>query len=278
MADTRVRNTWLMASVIALVGALTTDCTPQGYPACRQDQDCKSALLETCIDGTCQNCTTNEDCDGMAPLGQEPFVCLQFRCQPEGGELAGGGFGPGEPCTERGQCSQDLACKGGVCSNCFEDIDCEPLTCNLGSGRCAPPGLCENDDQCPMDEICDGGMCVFGELGDGGDGGPCGLRAVFFAFDSDSLTSETEQELTSLAGCMKSESRTVYLEAHADNRGTEEYNILLTERRGTRVRRYLLDQGVDGEFLRVIAKGSLEATGVDEQSRAIDRRVQIVWQ
>jgi peptidoglycan-associated lipoprotein len=128
-----------------------------------------------------------------------------------------------------------------------------------------------------MDEICDGGMCVFsGDLGEEG-GGPCGLDAVYFAFDSDKLTPKGQEALQSAAECMKSEARLVYLEAHADNVGTEEYNILLTERRGTTVKGYLENLGVVADNMQVIAKGSMEASGMDEPSRAKDRRVQFIW-
>jgi len=272
MVDRSIRNLWLVATLMTLGGTLT-GC-PGNYPACRQDQDCKSGLSETCIDGNCQNCVTDLDCEGMAPAGQEPFLCQNFRCQSE--QLAfASDLEPGAPCTERSQCSQQLACREGICSSCFDEVDCGGLPCDAGTGRCAPPTICVDETTCLMDEICDNGACVSSNLDI--TTGPCGLRAVFFAFDSDSLTSEAEQELSTFASCLKSESRSVYLEAHADNRGTEEYNIMLTERRGTEVRSYLLGQGINGDSLQVIAKGSLEATGVDEQSRAGDRRVELVW-
>jgi peptidoglycan-associated lipoprotein len=151
------------------------------------------------------------------------------------------------------------------------------VACNLDTGRCAPEGQCEHDEQCAMDEICSGGVCVFsGDAGDA-DGGPCGLAAVFFAFDSDVLTPKAEQELEALASCMVEQSKQVLLEAHADNRGTEEYNILLTERRGRSVMGFLTERGVPAGNLQVIAKGSLEATGMDESARSKDRRVQFIW-
>jgi peptidoglycan-associated lipoprotein len=128
-----------------------------------------------------------------------------------------------------------------------------------------------------MDEICDGGMCVFsGNLGEEG-GGPCNLAAVYFAFDSDVLTPKTQEELTAVAPCLTEQNRQVYLEAHADNRGTEEYNILLTERRGNQVRSFLSEKGVSAEQMQVIAKGSLESTGSDETSRSKERRVSFIW-
>jgi peptidoglycan-associated lipoprotein len=37
----------------------------------------------------------------------------------------------------------------------------------------------------------------------------------------------------------------VILEAHADSRGTEEYNIMLTDKRGNNVKEFLQQLGVD---------------------------------
>ena len=129
-----------------------------------------------------------------------------------------------------------------------------------------------------MDEICDGGMCVFSGIPEGGGNNPCGIDAIYFGFDSPKLTPETEENLKSAAQCIADQGRLVYLESHADPRGTEEYNILLTDRRGQAVKKFLQDLGVPPENMQVISKGSLEARGTDEQSYADDRRVEFVWQ
>jgi peptidoglycan-associated lipoprotein len=239
-------------SALLLLGGLTAlaACKPK-YPNCKKDDDCKAELGESCVGGTCQ-----------VP-GAE-------------GTPTGGGE-EGDPCTQRTDCFGGLACKQGACAWCSDDIDCAPSSCNLDTGRCSPEGACQTDQDCPMDEICDGGMCLFsGNLGDD-SGGPCGLAAVYFAFDSEVLTPKTEEELSAVAECMVQQDRRVFLEAHADNRGTEEYNILLTERRGNVVKGFLTERGVSGENLQVIAKGSLEAIGNDEPTRAKERRVQFIW-
>ena len=88
---------------------------------------------------------------------------------------------------------------------------------------------------------------------------------------------EALEELGGVAGCIASQGRELILEAHADDRGTVEYNILLTERRGRKVQQLLVDGGVPVELLKVLAKGSLEATGRDESGRSRDRRVAFIW-
>lgn len=275
MAKIFSRNLWLLA-----IPLLAFVACKKEYPQCRKDKDCNAELGETCVDKTCQNCKTDEECVDKTPEGEATYTCVEFRCQgADGGDgIDGAGGGEeGDPCTQRTDCYGGLSCKGGACSLCSEDLDCSPVACNLDTGRCAPEGQCEVDDQCAMDEICDGGMCIFsGDVGNN-DGGPCGLAAIYFAFDSDAITPKADEELTNLATCMVEQGKQVYLEAHADNRGTEEYNILLTERRGRSVLQFLVDKGVEQGNLQVIAKGSLEASGQDEAGRSQDRRVQFTW-
>ncbi|MCH9680156.1 MAG: OmpA family protein, partial [Deltaproteobacteria bacterium] len=197
----------------------------------------------------------------------------------EAAAAAAGGGGVGEmgsPCAQTIECVGGLVCTAGSCAGCTDDIECSPSTCNFDTGRCAAAGQCATDDQCPMDEICDGGMCIFSGGGDI-NGGPCELAAVYFAFDSDSLTPKSQEELTAASSCIAEQGMEVILEAHADGVGTEEYNIMLTERRGSSVRTFLVDQGVSADLLRVLAKGSLEASGSNESERAQDRRVQLIW-
>jgi len=275
-----------MRSLAALVGlgalVLAAGLGPVScakYPSCKKNADCKAEAGEVCVDKTCQNCATDADCVARTPPGEAPYICNALRCTPPGAVgTAGAGQGEeGSPCTGAEQCVGGLTCRQGVCSLCTDDLECPSGSCNLDSGRCAPAGPCQSDDQCAMDEICDGGRCVFsGDLGDEG-GGPCGLAAIYFAFDSDELTPQAQQDLTGVAECITGQGTEVYLEAHADDRGTEEYNILLTERRGIMVRKFLVDQGVPTERMKVIAKGSLEATGADEASRSKDRRVAFIW-
>jgi peptidoglycan-associated lipoprotein len=254
-------------------------CKNKNYPSCKKDKHCKQELGERCVDGSCQNCKVDGDCAGKGPAGGPAWVCKDFRCMDPAEAAAGGSRGSGEmgsPCTQSFDCVGGLVCTAGTCSGCTDDIQCSPGTCTFASGRCSADGQCTTDDQCPMDEICDGGMCIFAG-GGGSGGGPCNLEAVYFAFDSDKLTPKSQEELSAAASCIAQQGFEVILEAHADAVGTEEYNIMLTERRGGSVRAFLVDKGVPADLLRVLAKGSLEASGSTESERAKDRRVQLLW-
>jgi peptidoglycan-associated lipoprotein len=278
------RSFWRPAGPVLALACLALaapGCKNKNYPSCKKDKDCVKKEGEKCVDGLCQNCKTDADCAKKAKAG-ETLTCQKFTCLPPGGLQGAGMKEEGEPCTAREECLGGLACKPGadgkaICTLCTDDSDCSPSTCTVESGRCSAQNSCQTDDQCAMDEICDGGMCIFsGDLGNE-DGGPCGLAAVFFAFDSDTLTPKTQEDLKGVAQCIAQQNKLVYLEAHADNRGTEEYNILLTEKRGSSVRKFLGDQGVPADNMQVVAKGSLEAVGADEATRSKERRVQFIW-
>ncbi len=263
-----------VAACLALGFGLAA-CKKPAYPKCKKDKHCKVDLGEKCVDGSCQNCTTDADCAGKGVNTK----CAEFRCQdpsqvtssgPGGGEI-------GDPCASQPDCSGGWACTEGKCAQCTDDVQCSPSTCNLDTGRCSNTGQCQTDDQCKMDEICDGGTCVFSGGSGGGGTGPCGVDAVFFGFDDDSVGDKQGAELEALAKCIAEQNRQVILEAHADNVGTEEYNILLTERRGDSVKKVLIEKGAPEALLQVLAKGNLEATGATEPERSKDRRVQFVW-
>lgn len=261
------------------LGALAigfTACKPPPYPKCKKDKHCKADLGEKCVDGSCQNCATDADCTGKGAA----TTCHEFRCQdptqigkdgtPGGGEI-------GDPCTQQLDCTGGWACTEGKCASCTDDAQCSPSTCNLDTGRCSNTGQCQTDDQCPMDEICDGGTCVFSGTPTTPGSGPCGLEAVYFGFDSDKVGDKQSPDVEALAKCIAEQNRQVILEAYADNVGTEEYNILLTERRGASVKDLLVTKGAPAELLQVLAKGSLESQGATEAERAKDRRVQFVF-
>jgi peptidoglycan-associated lipoprotein len=269
-----IRTLFLVLSML-VVGLGASACKKPQYPACKKDKHCKVDLGEKCVDGNCQNCTTDADCAGKGAATK----CHEFRCQDPAqiDQSGGGGSELGGPCTQTTDCVGGWVCTEGACSQCTDDVQCSPSTCNFDTGRCAAAGQCQTDDQCPMDEICDGGMCIFSGTTPGGGSGPCGLDAVYFAFDSDQLTPKSEEELKGLATCIAENGKQVYLEAHADNVGTEEYNILLTEKRGASVKGFLEANGAPAELLQVIAKGNLEASGSTESERSKDRRVQFVW-
>ena len=102
---------------------------------------------------------------------------------------------------------------------------------------------------------------------------------IYFGYDGKSLDEPARDVLNKNAECVQqAEGRSVFIVGHTDPRGTEEYNIALSESRAQVVADYLARLGIDPARFRVIPKGETESTGVDEASFQKDRRVQFEWQ
>lgn len=79
---------------------------------------------------------------------------------------------------------------------------------------------------------------------------------LHFAFDEAVLTSEDQTQLTKLAGVLKSHSSTnIRVVGHCDERGTEEYNLALGQRRAEVAKKYLVDLGVDPKRVDTLSYG-----------------------
>jgi peptidoglycan-associated lipoprotein len=82
------------------------------------------------------------------------------------------------------------------------------------------------------------------------------LKPVYFAYDSILLTEDARGILQKNVEYLKQRPSTkVVIEGHADSRGTNEYNLALTERRAAAVRDYLVSLGVAADRISTVAKG-----------------------
>lgn len=123
-----------------------------------------------------------------------------------------------------------------------------------------------------------------GEEGEGMEEGPsemfreeAGLKAIYFAFDSSDLTASARKILKSNAEFMGQMSgETVVVEGHCDERGTNEYNMALGDRRAKAARDYLVSLGISSARLNTISYGEERpaALGHDEDSWAQNRRAE----
>ena len=83
-----------------------------------------------------------------------------------------------------------------------------------------------------------------------------GLEDVFFQFDSWVLTPESKQSLERTFGWFEQDpSSNLIIEGHADQRGTQAYNMVLAKRRAVAVQEYLSQLGVDPSRMAVISYG-----------------------
>lgn len=82
------------------------------------------------------------------------------------------------------------------------------------------------------------------------------LGDVYFEFDLASLDEAARERLARNAEFLRQRPEfVVSLEGHCDERGTNDYNLALGERRAQSARDYLLSLGIDGARLRTISYG-----------------------
>ena len=104
-------------------------------------------------------------------------------------------------------------------------------------------------------------------------------KAPKFDFDKSQLLPEDEVILEKIAECFSSgplKGKDMLLVGRADPRGTVQYNEKLGMKRANAVSSALERLGVEKEQLQPTSRGKLDATGTDEASWAMDRRVDIL--
>lgn len=98
---------------------------------------------------------------------------------------------------------------------------------------------------------------------------------VYFAFDSSSIDDAARAVVESKAAFLKNNTQaSVVIEGHCDERGTNEYNIALGDRRANSVKNLLVDLGADASKLTTISYG--EERLADPTNHDKNRRVQCV--
>ncbi len=101
------------------------------------------------------------------------------------------------------------------------------------------------------------------------------LIDVFFALDKSDLNSEWRDKLANNANLLKASSGVkIVIEGHCDERGTNEYNLGLGERRASSVKSYLVSLGVSASRIKTISYGEEKpfAAGHNEAAWKQNRR------
>jgi peptidoglycan-associated lipoprotein len=222
----------------ALLVAVCAGCPPK-YPKCDGDKDCHAK--EYCVNGQCQQCRTGDDC----PAGQN---CHAGRCESP--------TAVSQACSDDSQCPAGQSCIGGACKPCTSDSQC-------GDGG-----------------KCNAGRCQRAEAAGAGAGAgaapKCALEPIYFDFNESLLTTDATESIDRNAACLKQATAPVTLTGRTDPRGTEEYNLALSDKRAQSVRERLGKLGVSNQ-MKTVARGEVDATGKDETGWAKDRRVDVQW-
>jgi peptidoglycan-associated lipoprotein len=102
---------------------------------------------------------------------------------------------------------------------------------------------------------------------------------IYFEFDSAKLSPEAQTILQKKAQWLKNNPQTaVTIEGHCDERGTNEYNLALGDRRAFAAKAYLLDLGISASRLSTVSYGEerpIEAAS-NESAWAKNRRAHFV--
>jgi peptidoglycan-associated lipoprotein len=99
--------------------------------------------------------------------------------------------------------------------------------------------------------------------------------SVFFEFDSATLSSEAKDKLSTVGTILaKYPDLKVRVEGNCDERGSEQYNLALGQRRADAAKRYLVSMGARDNQLTAISFGDQKpkATGHDEEAWRQNRR------
>lgn len=103
---------------------------------------------------------------------------------------------------------------------------------------------------------------------------------VYFDYDSFTISEKYRAMLREHAAFLAANpKRQVTIEAHADERGSNEYNVALSEKRGNAVRDMLVLQGAGAEQISVVAYGE-EKPVCDQHNEACwaqNRRAELVY-
>jgi peptidoglycan-associated lipoprotein len=105
-----------------------------------------------------------------------------------------------------------------------------------------------------------------------------GLEAVYFDYDQAVIRDDQRAVIGSNANAIKSMGLAkVTVEGHCDERGSDEYNLALGERRANAVKQYLVDTGVTATVDTVSYGESRPAVqGSDESAWRMNRRAEFV--
>jgi peptidoglycan-associated lipoprotein len=105
-------------------------------------------------------------------------------------------------------------------------------------------------------------------------------QTVYFDFDQATVRTAEASKLEQVAGAFKAKGpgHDLLIEGHCDERGTEEYNRSLGERRALAMRELLIKSGLDGQhiYTRTFGKDKPAIVGHDESAWSKNRRGEFI--
>jgi len=102
---------------------------------------------------------------------------------------------------------------------------------------------------------------------------------IFFDYDSSNIRSDAREILQINANYfVKNRVSSIVIEGHCDERGTDEYNMALGERRAQETKKYLVNLGVKESLMKTVSFGEEHPldTASNEEAWATNRRAHFV--
>ncbi len=128
----------------------------------------------------------------------------------------------------------------------------QPVASAPASSDNVPSKSCSSDLDCGAKQLCIDARCV--DITP--DLAECTNVRVHFPFNSDELDPNDKPQLDRSARCLKADHTLhVTIEGNADERGTEEYNMALGDRRARAVAHYLEQLGASQAQLATVSYG-----------------------
>lgn len=103
------------------------------------------------------------------------------------------------------------------------------------------------------------------------------LQKVYFDYDQSDIGAGAQAALDAkLPILLTNNGLRIRISGHADERGSDEYNLALGQRRAAAVKRYFMDRGVDGARIDIVSFGEErpEVTDGTEEAFRLNRRAE----
>ena len=100
---------------------------------------------------------------------------------------------------------------------------------------------------------------------------------IYFEYDRAEITEQSRAALDAKLPLLNANmGLRMRITGHTDNRGSDEYNIALGQRRAETVKRYLVQRGIDGSRIETVSRGEEQAIaqGEDESAWSQNRRAE----
>lgn len=144
-------------------------------------------------------------------------------------------------------------------------------------------GVIDEKDLCPdtpAGTVVDGKGCPLAQQL--GGPAPSSLETVYFGYDRYDISAESQRKLDRAAKAikeMKSKNAKLVVQVvgHTDDRGTDNYNVGLGERRAKAVKDYLVKAGIEADRIEVVSYGKSRpaADNATAEGRGKNRRVEL---